>query len=78
MQMQTSALTSKGQVTIPAEVRKRLGLHPGDRVAFIVEGDAVRIIRNENRVEAAFGLCKPEKSLSLEQMEQVIKDRAGR
>jgi AbrB family looped-hinge helix DNA binding protein len=76
--MQTSALTSKGQVTIPAEVRRRLGLHPGDRVAFIVEGEAVRIVRKENRIEAAFGLCKPSKTLSLEQMEQVIKERASR
>jgi AbrB family looped-hinge helix DNA binding protein len=77
-QMQTSALTSKGQVTIPAGVRRRLGLHPGDRVGFIVEGEAVRIVRKENRIEAAFGLCKPNKTLSLEQMEQAIKERAGR
>jgi AbrB family looped-hinge helix DNA binding protein len=76
--MQTSALTSKGQVTIPAEVRRRLGLLPGDRVAFIVEGEAVRILRKENRIEAAFGLCKPQKTLSLEEMEQAIKERAGR
>jgi AbrB family looped-hinge helix DNA binding protein len=76
--MQTSTLTSKGQVTIPAAVRKRLGLHPGDHVAFVVDGDEVRLMRKENRVEAAFGLCKPDKSVSFEQMEQIIKDRAGR
>lgn len=76
--MRTSALTTKGQVTIPAEVRRRLGLHPGDRVAFVVDGDDVRLVRKESRVEAAFGLCKPEGSLSLEQMDQVIRERAGR
>ena len=76
--MQTSSLTSKGQVTIPAEVRRRLGLKPGDRVAFIIDGDEVRLVRRESRVEAAFGLCKPEVSLSLEQMSQVIRERAGR
>jgi antitoxin PrlF len=75
--MQTATLTNKGQVTIPADVRKRLGLHPGDRIAFVIEHDAVRLLREENRVEAAFGICKPTKSLSLEQMEHVIKDRAG-
>ena len=75
--MQTSTLTSKGQVTIPAEVRRRLGLHPGDRVAFVVDGDAVRLVRKESRVEAAFGLCKPDRSLSLEQMDEVIRKRAG-
>jgi len=76
--MQTSTLTSKGQVTIPAEVRRRLGLHPGDRVAFVVDGDEVRLVRKESQVEAAFGLCKPERSLSLEQMDQIIRERAGR
>jgi antitoxin PrlF len=76
--MRTSALTSKGQVTIPAEVRRRLGLHPGDRVAFVVDGDEVRLVRRESRVEAAFGLCKPGGSLSLEQMDQAIRERAGR
>ena len=33
--MATAAVTSKGQITIPAEVRKKLGLKPGDRVRFV-------------------------------------------
>jgi antitoxin PrlF len=36
--MSTAAVTSKGQITIPAEVRKKLGLKAGDRVRFI-EGE---------------------------------------
>ena len=32
--MASSTMTSKGQITIPAEIRKQLGLSPGDRVAF--------------------------------------------
>ena len=36
--MATAAITSKGQITIPSEVRKKLGLKPGDRVSF-VEGE---------------------------------------
>ena len=75
--MHTSTLTSKGQVTIPADVRKRLGLHPGDPVAFIVEGNEVRLVRRESRIEAAFGICKPATSISVEDMEQVIPGRAG-
>ena len=75
--MQTSTLTSKGQVTIPAGVRKRLGLQPGDRVAFIVDGDEVRLVRRENRIEAAFGICRPERSVSVEGMERIVKRRAG-
>jgi AbrB family looped-hinge helix DNA binding protein len=36
-------LTSKGQVTIPQEIRERLGLLPQTEVEFEVDGDAVRI-----------------------------------
>ena len=75
--MQSSTLTSKGQVTIPAEVRRRLGLHQGDRVGFVVDGDEVRLVRRESRIEAAFGICKTETSVSLDDMEQIIRQRAG-
>jgi len=37
-------ITSKGQVTIPIEVREQLGLLPGMSVDFVVEGNAVRIV----------------------------------
>jgi len=35
----SSTLTSKGQVTVPQEVRTRLGLKRGDLVEFVIEGD---------------------------------------
>ncbi len=38
-------LTSKGQVTIPQDIRERLGLLPGTRVVFEIDGDCVRIRR---------------------------------
>jgi len=34
-------LTEKGQVTIPIGIRDRLGLHPGDEIEFVIEGDAL-------------------------------------
>ncbi|HVR95078.1 MAG TPA: AbrB/MazE/SpoVT family DNA-binding domain-containing protein [Thermoanaerobaculia bacterium] len=40
-------ITSKGQVTIPIEIRERLGLLPDTEVRFEVEGNAVRILRDE-------------------------------
>ncbi|HEX7184565.1 MAG TPA: AbrB/MazE/SpoVT family DNA-binding domain-containing protein [Thermoanaerobaculia bacterium] len=40
-------ITSKGQVTIPIEIRERLGLLPHAEVRFEVEGNAVRIVREE-------------------------------
>lgn len=35
----SSTLSSKGQVTIPQEIRMRLGLKEGDRVEFASQGD---------------------------------------
>jgi antitoxin PrlF len=40
----TATMTSKGQITVPIEVRRRLGLRQGDRVAFDVE-DGVATLR---------------------------------
>ena len=74
--MRDATLTSKGQVTIPAEVRRRLGLRPGDHIGFVIDGDEVRLVRKENNIEAAFGICKPDTSVSLEEMDQIIKQRA--
>ncbi len=37
---------SKGQVTIPKNVRNALGINTGDRVTFIVEGSTVRVVNS--------------------------------
>ena len=37
---------SKGQVTIPKNVRTALGVESGDRVTFIVEGNNVRVVNS--------------------------------
>lgn len=42
-------VTSKGQVTIPVEIRERLGLLPNTEVEFEVEGHAVRIRKARGR-----------------------------
>ena len=41
-------MTSKGQLTVPKDVRDRLGLKSGDRVVFEFEGDSLRL-RVEHR-----------------------------
>jgi len=42
-------ITSRGQVTIPQEVRNKLGLLPETEVEFVVEGSSVRLVRGEGR-----------------------------
>ena len=39
--MTSARLSSKSQIVIPAEIRRKVGLKPGDRVTLVVEGDQV-------------------------------------
>lgn len=39
--MEVSRITSKGQITIPIEIRKKLNLRTGDKVIFIEDGDKI-------------------------------------
>lgn len=74
--MLSSAVTTKGQVTIPVELREKLGIKPGDRVGFVDEGGRIVLQRQETAIEAAFGIVKARKGATLEQMEVAIS--AGR
>jgi AbrB family looped-hinge helix DNA binding protein len=47
--MPTSTLTSKGQITIPREVRERLHLKTGSRVDFIVEPSGQVVLKSLDR-----------------------------
>ncbi|MDD2402194.1 MAG: AbrB/MazE/SpoVT family DNA-binding domain-containing protein [Clostridia bacterium] len=39
--MELAKITSKGQITIPIDIRKKLGLRDGDKVVFMEEGDKI-------------------------------------
>ena len=44
MKMYMATMTSKGQITVPVEVRKKLKLEQGDKVVFIEDDQGVRIL----------------------------------
>jgi AbrB family looped-hinge helix DNA binding protein len=59
--MDSSSVTSKGQVTIPKEIRRELGIRQGSRVAFAVRnGKAeLRVLhRAPGRAASGFGMLK--------------------
>ncbi len=74
-----SVITRKGQVTVPAEVRRRLRLERGDRIAFVVNDADVRLVKKGSVVAATAGIFKTDQPpLSAEQLraaaEQAIAD----
>ena len=48
--MQMAKVTAKGQITIPIDVRRRLGLNEGSRMIFIEQGYGFFVV-NENRID---------------------------
>lgn len=59
MKSLTTTVTSKGQVTIPIEIRKMLNVKPHDRVRFRVEKGEVKIDRASMTLEETFGSVGP-------------------
>lgn len=53
-----STITTKGQVTIPKEVRRLLGVAPHEKIAFIVEDDQIRLARTGSVVARTAGILK--------------------
>jgi AbrB family looped-hinge helix DNA binding protein len=45
----TSVVTSKGQITVPQEIRERLGLKKGDRIEFVAEKNRTLVRRAKNK-----------------------------
>ena len=49
----TSRITSKGQTTIPREVRRKLSLRPGDVLVYELDQDEVRV-RKQSPIDVAY------------------------
>ena len=78
--MPTSKMTSKGQVTVPQEIRRRLGIQPGDRLLFTVRDDGVLEVQPETGdLMALAGSLKPRvQGVTLDDMNEAIAKGAGR
>jgi AbrB family looped-hinge helix DNA binding protein len=68
--MPTATLSSKGQITIPQEVRQRLGLKTGDRVEFMYQPDGnVTLKTKKIPFEQLRGIIKSKRRKPLTQRE---------
>ena len=67
----TATLTSKGQTTIPKEIRESLGMKPGDRMTFTLMPDGTVVMRVKNKsITQLAGILhkKGRKALPIEQL----------
>ena len=73
-----ATVTSKGQITIPKEVRRRLHLKAGDKVEFVFHNNSVEMLPLSGSVRELKGMVpRPEKPVSLAEMERAIREAAG-
>lgn len=77
--MATATLTTKGQITIPVEVRAALGVGTGDRVEFVeVAAGRYELIAATRSVTALKGMFgKPRKAVSIDDMNTAIAMRGA-
>lgn len=78
-----STLTSKAQVTVPAAIRRQLGLEPGDQLDFTLDPNGRLDVRPVKKVQKTgsisdlteiLGPPPNGRTLSLEEMDQVVAD----
>ena len=76
--MVTAKLTSKGQITIPKQIRESLHLHNGDKVQFLLQESGEAILRPITRtVDEVYGKLKKPKAQphSVGEMNAAIRKR---
>jgi len=54
-----TSITAGGQITLPAAVRRILGVKPRDQVAFAIDGQEVRLVSVRYTLESAGGSVQP-------------------
>ena len=73
-----SAITVKGQATIPKAIREHLGLKPGDRLKFLVHPDGTVVLLPKLPVSALRGmLARPRRPVTLRRMREAIAEGAA-
>jgi antitoxin PrlF len=72
-----SALTVKGQATIPKAVREYLHIGPGDRIKFFLHPDGTVVILPKLPASSLKGLIRTRRRVSLDEMDTAIAEGAA-
>jgi antitoxin PrlF len=76
--MSTAKMTSKGQITVPKDVREALAIEAGDRVCFRIREDGVvELVPETVDIGDLFGIIEPAvRGVTVEQMNEDIRAAA--
>ena len=74
-----SAITTKGQATIPKSIREHLGLRPGDRLKFFLHPDGTVVLLPKAAAPILRGLLKSRRRrpVTIEQMNKAAAEGAA-
>jgi AbrB family looped-hinge helix DNA binding protein len=71
-----TTVTRKGQVTIPVEIRRTMGLKEGDQIAFVLDGEEVRLAHWIDPVTRTAGVLKSDQPAGTPREEKEAFERA--
>lgn len=77
--MATTTVTSKGQITLPRDVRRALGLDAGDKVDFVAVEGGFKLVPLRKDVRALKGRFadRVKRPVSIEEMDEAIAQSAA-
>lgn len=74
--MEESTMTSKGQIVVPARLRRRYGLKPGTKVYFIERDNEILFQPlTKETIRSVHGLLKSDTSVTKELLQERARDR---
>lgn len=78
--MPVATVTSKGQITLPKQVREGLGVESGDRVEFVeLERGVYTVVAATRDIRELKGsIAKPARPVSVEDMKRAVRQHAAR
>jgi antitoxin PrlF len=79
LELISGKITSKGQITIPKELRDRLNVNEGDQLRFLIDDDIVKIEPIKKKLLSnVIGRITAKEPIDLEKMRELAQEQASR